>query len=203
MVYHGSLKGAGSSHNAFVTDVRDSINEIHVQALSTDRLGDPLHPFPAITVSVCNLRPESLGSCHVTSRDVDRPPEIRPNYPSTDHDRRVAVISVRQAREIMTAKALRRYAPEEFLPGADVQSDEELVEQVGNIATTIFHLVGTCRMGQGPGAVVGADLRVHELEGLRIVDASIMPRIVSGNSASPVIMIAEKAADMIGGRGAT
>ena len=177
--------------------------EYHVQPLSTDRLGDPLHPFPAITMSVCNLRPESLGSCHVTSRDVDRHPEIRPNYLSTDNDRRVAVISVRQAREIMTARALRRYAPEEFLPGAEVSSDEELIAEVGNIATTIFHPVGTCRMGSDPRSVVGADLRVHGLKGLRIVDASIMPRIVSGNTASPVIMIAEKAADMIRGLGAS
>ena len=176
--------------------------EYHVQPLSTDRLGDPLHPFPAITVSVCNLRPESRGTCHVTSTDVDRQPEIRPNYLSADNDRRVAVISVRQAREIMTSKALRQYAPEEFLPGAEVQSEEELIEQVGNIATTIFHPVGTCRMGQAPGAVVGADLRVHGLKGLRIVDASIMPSIVSGNTASPVVMIAEKAADMIRRTGA-
>ena len=101
----------------------------------------------------------------------------------------------------MTAKALRRYAPEEFLPAAEVQSEAELIEEVGNIATTIFHPVGTCRMGQDPGAVVGSDLRVHGLKGLRIVDASIMPRIVSGNTASPVIMIAEKAADMIRGGG--
>ena len=171
--------------------------EYHVQPLSTDRLGDPLHPFPAITVSVCNLRPESRGSCHVTSTDLDQQPEIRPNYLSTHNDRQVAVISVRQAREIMTASALRRYEPEEFLPGAEVQSDEELVAEVGNIATTIFHPVGTCRMGQDPGAVTGADLRVHGLNRLRIVDASIMPRIVSGNTASPVVMIAEKAADMI------
>ena len=177
--------------------------EYHVQPLSTDRLGDPLHPFPAITMSVCNLRPESLGSCHVTSRDVDRHPEIRPNYLSTDNDRRTAVISVRQVRKIMTAKALRRYAPEEFLPGARISSDEELIAEVGNIATTIFHPVGTCRMGQDPRSVVGADLRVHGLKGLRIVDASIMPRIVSGNTASPVIMIAEKAADMIRSGGAT
>ena len=134
---------------------------------------------------------------------MDRQPEIRPNYLSTDNDRRVAVISVRQAREIMTARALRRYAPEEFLPGAEVQSEEELIAEVGNIATTIFHPVGTCRMGSDPRSVVGADLRVHRLKGLRIVDASIMPRIVSGNTASPVIMIAEKAADMIRGRGAT
>ena len=174
--------------------------EYHVQPLSTDRLGDPLHPFPAITMSVCNLRPESRGSSHVTSADPGVHPEIRPNYLSTDHDRRVAVVSVRQAREIMTAGALKRYAPEEFLPGAEVQSEDELIEAIGNIATTIFHPVGTCRMGQDPGAVVGADLRVHGLGGLRVVDASVMPTIVSGNTASPVIMIAEKAADIIRGR---
>ena len=174
--------------------------EYHVQPLSTDRLGDPLHPYPAITVSVCNLRPESMGSCHVTGTELDRQPEIRPNYPSTDNDRRIAVISVRQTREIMTAGALQRYAPAELLPGVEIQSDADLVDQIGNIATTIFHPVGTCRMGQSPNSVVGADLRVHGLNGLRIVDASIMPRIVSGNTASPVVMIAEKAADMIRGR---
>ena len=138
----------------------------------------------------------------MTSRKLDRQPEIRPNYLSTDNDRRTAVISVRQAREIMTAKALRRYAPQELLPGAEVESEADLVEQIGNIATTIFHPVGTCKMGQDSGAVVGADLRVHGLKGLRIVDASIMPRIVSGNTASPVVMIAEKAADMIRSGGA-
>ena len=171
--------------------------EYHVQPLSTDRLGDPLHPYPAITMSVCNLRPESRGHCHVTTTDVGTQPEIRPNYLSTAHDRRIAVLSVHQARRIMTAKALRRYEPTELLPGTQVHSDEELVKEVGNIATTIFHPVGTCRMGQDPHAVVGADLRVHGLKGLRIVDASVMPRITSGNTASPVIMIAEKAADMI------
>ena len=171
--------------------------EYHVQPLSTDRLGDPLHPYPAITVSVCNLRPESRGSCHVTGTDLNAQPEIRPNYLSAAHDRRIAVLSVHQARRIMTAKALERYAPTELLPGPEVQSDADLVTQVGNIATTIFHPVGTCKMGQDPDAVVDADLRVHGLGGLRIVDASIMPRITSGNTASPVIMIAEKAADMI------
>ena len=171
--------------------------EYHVQPLSTDRLGDPLHPFPAITVSVCNLRPQSLGSVHVQSPDTYRQPAIRPNYLSTQDDRRVAVESVRQARRIMTAKALQRYRPQEFLPGPQYQSDEEVLEQVGNIATTIFHPVGTCRMGGDDNAVVGADLRVHGIDGLRVIDASIMPRIVSGNTASPVVMIAEKAADMI------
>ena len=171
--------------------------EYHVQPLSTDRLGDPLHPYPAITMSVCNLRPESRGHCHVTTADLAAQPEIRPNYLATAHDRRIAVLSVHQARRIMTARALGPYAPRELLPGPEVQSDEALVAAVGNIATTIFHPVGTCRMGQDPDAVVDAELRVRGLGGLRVVDASIMPRITSGNTASPVIMIAEKAADMI------
>lgn len=171
--------------------------EYHVQPLSTDRLGDPLHPFPAITVSVCNLRPESVGSCHAQSGDHMMQPAIRLNYLSAQRDKQVAVKSIRQAREIMTAKALEPHQPNEILPGPEHQSEEDLVEQAGNIATTIFHPVGTCKMGTDPSSVVGLDLKVHGLEGLRVIDASIMPKIVSGNTASPVVMIAEKAADMI------
>jgi choline dehydrogenase len=171
--------------------------EYHVQPLSTDRLGDPLHPFPAITVSVCNLRPDSVGSCHAVSRDTAQQPDIRLNYLSAERDKRVAVTSIKQAREIMTAKALAPYQPTEILPGPAHQSDAELLEQAGNIATTIFHPVGTCKMGNDAKAVVGTDLKVHGLQGLRVVDASIMPKIVSGNTASPVVMIAEKAAEMI------
>lgn len=171
--------------------------EYHVQPLSTDRLGDPLHPFPAITVSVCNLRPDSIGSCHATSTDSAQQPHIKLNYLSAPRDKQVAVTSIKQAREIMTAAALKPYSPEEILPGPDHQSDAALVEQAGNIATTIFHPVGTCKMGADENAVVGTDLRVHGLNGLRVIDASVMPRIVSGNTASPVVMIAEKAADMI------
>ena len=174
--------------------------EYHVQPLSTDRLGDPLHPYPAITMSVCNLRPESRGTCHVTTTDLAVQPEIKPNYLSTAHDCRIAVKSVGQVRRIMTAKALTRYAPTELLPGPEVQSDEDLVKEVGNIATTIFHPAGTCKMGDDPNAVVDSELRVHGLRGLRVVDASVMPRITSGNTASPVIMIAEKAADLIRGK---
>lgn len=171
--------------------------EYHVQPLSTDRLGDPLHPFPAITVSVCNLRPDSVGSTHITSRDLVAQPEIKLNYLSAPSDQEVAVKSLRQAREIMTAKRLQPYRPEEILPGPDKNSDEELLIEAGNIATTIFHPVGTCKMGSNTNSVVDSRLRVHGLAGLRVVDASIMPKIVSGNTASPVIMIAEKAADMI------
>jgi choline dehydrogenase len=171
--------------------------EYHVQPLSTDRLGDPLHPYPAITVSVCNLRPESVGGVHAQTPDPGVQPEIRLNYLSAPADREVAVRAVRQARKIMTAKALARHAPEEILPGPVHQSDAALLSQIGDIATTIFHPVGTCRMGKDDRAVVDAELRVHGLGGLRVVDASIMPSIVSGNTASPVVMIAEKAADLI------
>jgi choline dehydrogenase len=171
--------------------------EYHVQPLSTNKLGDPLHTYPAITVSVCNLRPQSVGSVHIQSREPDDQPDIRLNYLSAPRDRDVALRSVKQAREIMTAKALERYRPEEILPGPAYQSDAELLKEIGNIATTIFHPVGTCRMGSDDAAVVAPDLRVHGLTGLRVIDASIMPRIVSGNTASPVVMIAEKAADMI------
>ena len=171
--------------------------EYHIQPLSTDKLGDPLHPFPAITVSVCQLRPTSAGTCHITSADPALQPEIRPNYLSTDHDRSVAVAAIRQARRVMSAQALRCYEPVEILPGIEFQDDEALLRKAGDIATTIFHPVGTCRMGPDPNAVVDPALRVTGLHGLRVVDASIMPRIVSGNTASPVVMIAEKAADKI------
>ncbi len=171
--------------------------EYHVQPLSTDKLGDPLHAFPAITMSVCNLRPESVGTCHVQSPDGDRQPEIKPNYLSAAQDRRIAVESVRQVRKIMTARALKPFAPEEISPGPSMDAEEDLLRGVGDIATTIFHPVGTCKMGSDEFAVVGSDLRVHGLEGIRVIDASIMPKIVSGNTASPVVMIAEKAADAI------
>ena len=171
--------------------------EYHVQPLSTNRLGEPLHTFPAITVSVCNLRPQSRGSVHIESTDLSRQPRIQPNYLSTGADREIAVRSVQQARQIMTAKALQRYRPEEILPGPQVSTEDDLLRGIGDIATTIFHPVGTCRMGVDDGAVVAPDLRLNGLDGLRVVDASIMPTIVSGNTASPTVMIAEKAADMI------
>ncbi len=131
------------------------------------------------------------------SRDPEAQPDIRLNYLSALADRDVAVKAVRQARQIMTARHLARYRPEEVLPGPAVQSEQELLEAIGNIATTIFHPVGTCRMGIDDDAVVDPQLKVKGLAGLRVIDASIMPRIVSGNTASPVVMIAEKAADMI------
>ncbi|KNG94326.1 GMC family oxidoreductase [Pseudaestuariivita atlantica] len=170
--------------------------EYHVQPLSCDRLGGPLHDFPGITVSVCNLRPESRGTCHITTTDLDSQPDIRLNYLSTPGDRQVAVDSIRQARALMATRAMAPYAPRERLPGPETD-DADLAAKAGEIATTIFHPVGTCKMGHDPMAVVDDRLRVHKARGLRVVDASIMPTITSGNTASPVVMIAEKAADMI------
>ena len=171
--------------------------EYHVQPLSTDRLGGPLHSFSAITVSVCNLRPQSVGSVHAAGPEMERQPEIRLNYLSAERDREVAVHAVRQARQIMMAKALAPHQPEEILPGPAHHSGEDLLRQIGDIATTIFHPVGTCRMGQDERAVLRPDLRLRGVDRLRVIDASIMPRIVSGNTASPVVMIAEKAADLL------
>ncbi len=171
--------------------------EYHIQPLSTDRLGDPLHPYPAITASVCNLRPESRGRIHIASADFRQQPSIRPNYLTTDNDRFIAAKSIRLTRQIMQAPAVQKFQPEEILPGPEVQSDEELALAAGDIATTIFHPVGTCKMGIDDDAVVDPRLKVYGLEGLRVVDASVMPTITSGNTNSPVIMIAEKAADMI------
>ncbi len=171
--------------------------EYHVQPLSTDRLGEPLHRYPAVTVSVCNLRPESRGTVHMTARDASLPPEIRPNYLSTAGDRLLAARSIRHARSLMQTRAIARFRPEEVLPGREYQSDDELIRRAGDIATTIFHPVGTCKMGNDPLAVVDSKLRMHGIGRLRVVDASIMPRIVSGNTNSPVIMIAEKASEAI------
>ena len=173
--------------------------EFHVQPLSLDRFGEPMHAYPAITISVCNLRPESRGSTHATSADPRAAPVIQPNYLSALADQRVAVDSIRLTRRLAAAPALARYAPQELKPGANLQSDDELARAAGEIGTTIFHPVGTAKMGlaQDPFAVVDERLRVHGLGGLRVADASVMPRITSGNTGSPTMMIAEKAAEMI------
>ena len=171
--------------------------EYHVQPLSLDRFDAPPHAFPAFTASVANLRPESRGSVHLKGPAPGEPPAIRPNYLATENDRRVAVASMRLTRRIAAAKALARFEPTEFRPGPSAESDEALVRAAGDIGTTIFHPVGTCRMGTDPLAVVDPRLSVHGLSGLRIADASVMPTITSGNTNAPTIMIAEKAADMI------
>jgi choline dehydrogenase len=171
--------------------------EWHVQPLSLDKFGDPLHPFPAITPSVCNLRPTSRGHVRIRSPEQGVHPEIRLNYLSTEEDQRVAVDSLRFTRRIMAARALQKYAPAEWRPGNDVTEDADLVRAAGDLGTTIFHPVGTCKMGRDPMAVVDDQLRVQGIRGLRVVDASIMPTVTSGNTNAPTIMIAEKAAGMI------
>ncbi len=173
--------------------------EYHVQPLSLDKFGEPLHDFPAFTASVCNLRPTSRGSIHVASADAGQAPKIRPNYLATPEDRQVAADSIRLTRRIVAAPALQRYSPQEFLPGATRQSDEELAQAAREIGTTIFHPVGTCKMGpsRDPSTVVASDLRCHRVAGLRIADASVMPTITSGNTNSPTLMIAERAAELM------
>ncbi len=171
--------------------------EWHVQPLSLDRFGDPLHPFPAITPSVCNLRPSSRGWVRIRSADPAAHPEIKLNYLASDEDRRVAVDGMRFTRRIMAAQALARYAPEEFRPGPAVQDDAALARAAGELGTTIFHPVGTCKMGNDPLAVVDDRLRVRGIARLRVIDASIMPRITSGNTNSPTYLIAEKGAGFI------
>nr|WP_307321628.1 MULTISPECIES: GMC family oxidoreductase N-terminal domain-containing protein [Pseudomonas] len=171
--------------------------QYHVQPLSLERFGEPLHDFPAFTASVCNLRPLSRGSVQIASVDASVAPLIRPNYLSDERDLRVAADAIRLTRRIVAAPALAGYRPEEYKPGPQYRSEEDLQRAAGEIGTTIFHPVGTCAMGQGREAVVDARLRVHGIAGLRVVDASIMPSITSGNTCSPVLMIAEKAAQMI------
>ena len=171
--------------------------EYHVQPLTLDKFGEPLHPFPAFTASVSKLRPESRGYVHIKSPDPLAMPAIQPNYLSTSTDQRIAASSIRLTRLIISPPALPRYAPEEFRLGIEFQSSEELVTAAGDIATTIFHPVGTCKMGVDDMAVVDERLRVRGIGGVRVVDASVVPTITSGNTNSPVIMIAEKASDMI------
>jgi choline dehydrogenase len=171
--------------------------EWHVQPLSLDKFGEPLHPFSAITPSVCNLRPTSRGTVQIQSPDPYQHPRIKLNYLSTEEDRRVAVDSIHFTRRIMAAKALERFHPEEVLPGPDLTTEEQLMRAAGDLGTTIFHPVGTCKMGDDDMAVVDDRLRVHGISNLRIVDASVMPRITSGNTNAPTMMIAERAAEFI------
>jgi choline dehydrogenase len=173
--------------------------QYHVQPLSLERFGEPLHPFPAFTASVCNLRPTSRGHVRITSADPFAAPRITPNYLSTLQDRKVAAAALTLTRTIVGAPALAKYAPQEFKPGVHLRTEEELVAAAGDIGTTIFHPVGTCRMGreEDPYAVVDSQLRVKGVNGLRVADASVMPTITSGNTSSPTVMIAEKAAQLI------
>ncbi len=178
--------------------------EYHVQPLSLDAFGEPLHPFPAFTASVCNLNPTSRGTVQIQSANFAQAPRIAPNYLSTDADRQVAADSLRITRRIAAQPALAKYQPEEYKPGTQFQSDADLARLAGDIGTTIFHPVGTARMGRldDPLAVVDPELRVRDgrggvVQGLRVVDASVMPTITSGNTNSPVLMLAEKAAEWL------
>ena len=170
--------------------------QYHVQPLSLEAFGEPLHGFNAFTASVCNLNPTSRGSVAIRSADAADAPLIAPNYLSTAEDREVAARSLRLTRRIVEQPALARYRPSEYKPGVRFQTDEELARLAGDIATTIFHPVGTCRMGRDgdDGAVVDSRLRVRGVSGLRVIDASVMPTITSGNTNSPTLMIAERAA---------
>ncbi|MDR5814898.1 GMC family oxidoreductase N-terminal domain-containing protein [Caballeronia sp. LZ033] len=201
----GPMSMAPSQLGAFAKSNPDDVSikrpdlEYHVQPLSLERFGEPLHAFNAFTASVCNLRPTSRGSVHIESPDAHVAPLIAPNYLSTDRDREVAANALRLTRRIAAAPALAQYAPQEILPGIQFQTQEELVEAAGQVGTTIFHPVGTCRMGtdNDPAAVVDSRLRVIGVRGLRVVDASVMPTITSGNTNSPTLMIAERASEMI------
>ena len=177
---------------------KESANmEWHVQPLSLDKFGDPLHTFNAITPSVCNLQPSSRGHVRVKSADPLDAPAITLNYLSASEDQDIAVAGLRFTRRIMAAKALRRFEPEEWKPGPDVESDDALRKIAGDLGTTIFHPVGTCKMGHDALAVVDDRLAVHGVEGLRVIDASVMPRITSGNTNAPTVMIAEKGAEFV------
>jgi len=200
----GPMTMAPSQLGAFAKSdtTQDRANiQYHVQPLSLDRFGEPLHPFPAFTASVANIRPTSRGALTLKSADPGLAPAIKPNYLATPEDRRVAADSIRITRKIVAQPALQKYSPVEYLPGDDVRSDDEaaLEKAAGDIGTTIFHPVGTARMGRDddPRAVVDARLRVIGIDGLRVIDASVMPSITSGNTNSPTMMIAEKGAAMI------
>ena len=198
----GPLTMAPSQVGAFARSSPDYATanlQFHFQPLSLDKWGDGLHRFGAFTASVANLRPSSRGSVHLASADLESAPVIAPNYLDTGEDRRVAVESLKLTRRIVSQAPLARFRPEEYLPGAEVRSDDEILEAAGRLGTTIFHPVGTAAMGRDSdrAAVLDERLRVRGIAGLRVVDASAMPRITSGNTNSPTIMLGEKGAAMM------
>jgi len=171
--------------------------QFHMQPLSADKPGDGVHPFSAFTMSICNLRPESRGEVTINSADPTQLPKIIPNYLSTESDRKIAIDSIKVARKIAEADSLKKHILDEYVPGQSFISDEELLEAAKNNSQSIYHPVGTCKMGDDENSVVDEQLKVHGISGLRVVDASIMPELVSGNTNAPTMMIAEKAAEMI------
>jgi choline dehydrogenase len=190
---------AGTSGAFFKTNPRLATPDIQVHFLpfSTDKMGEKLHAFSGFTASVCQLRPESRGSLRIKSADPTVPPEIRINYLATETDRTTNVEGLKILRKILRAPALKPYVVDEYDPGPKVATDEELLAYCRRRGSTIYHPTSTCRMGNDPLAVVDQRLRVRGIEGLRVVDCSVMPDLVSGNTNAPVIMIAEKASDMI------
>ncbi|MEO1662631.1 MAG: GMC family oxidoreductase N-terminal domain-containing protein [Pseudomonadota bacterium] len=197
----GPLTMAPSQLGLFTRSSPDHVRanlQFHVQPLSLDKFGEPLHRFPAITVAACNLRPRSRGTIRITAPDVSAAPLIDPNYLATEADRQVAADAIRVTRKLMAQPALRSFAPLEYLPGPEI-GESDLAQAAGDIGTTIFHPVGTAKMGAAtdPMAVVNARLQVHGLAGLRVIDASVMPTITSGNTNTPTIMIAAKGAEMM------
>jgi len=204
LLRRGPLTMAPSQLGLFTRSDRDQERanlEYHVQPLSLDRFGEPLHTFPAFTASVCNVRPTSRGTVRLRSRDPADAPRIAPNYLSTDQDRRIAVSAIRLTRRIAAQPALAPFHPDEYLPGASVRDDDDpaLLKAAGDIGTTIFHPVGTAKMGlaSDPMTVVDDRLRVAGIERLRVIDASVMPTITSGNTNAPTMMIAEKGAALL------
>ncbi|MBA84650.1 MAG: choline dehydrogenase [Rhodobacteraceae bacterium] len=196
----GPMSMAPSQLGAFAKsrpDLETPDLEFHVQPLSLEAFGRPLDDFPAMTASVCNLRPESRGVVEISSPDPKAKPRIAPNYLSTEGDRKVAADSIRLARRIAAQPAMAKYAPQEMKPGIPGDSDADLAKAAGDIGTTIFHPAGTVRMGADQAAPLDPQLRMRGVGGLRVVDCSVMPTITSGNTNSPTIMIAEKASDMI------
>ena len=190
---------AGTSGAFFKTSPRLATPDIQIHFIpfSTDKMGEKLHSFPGFSASVCQLRPESRGSLRIRSADPTVPPEIRINYLATETDRTANIEGISILRKILAAPALKPYVVDEVEPGARVESDDELLAFARQRGSTVYHPTSTCRMGSDPLAVVDAQLRVRGIEGLRVVDASIMPDLMSGNTNAPVIMIAEKASDMI------
>jgi choline dehydrogenase len=202
LLRRGPLTMSPSQLGAFAhsgPDVKRPDLEYHVQPLSLDRFGEPLHSFDAFTASVCHLRPQSRGTITIRSANPLDAPLIAPNYLATRGDRAIAAAALRLTRRIVAAAPLAPFSPREFKPGPELQSDADLAQAAGDIGTTIFHPVGTAKMGPAadPGAVVAADLRVHGVAGLRVIDASVMPTITSGNTNAPTLMIAEKGAEMV------
>ena len=204
MFRRGPLTMAPSQFGAFTKSdaTQDRANiEYHIQPLSLDKFGDPLHEFPAVTISITNVRPTSRGALTLKSADPAAAPAIHPNYLATPEDKRIAADSIRISRKIVAQPAMQKYSPVEYLPGPQVRDDDEaaLVKAAGDVGTTIFHPVGTARMGrvEDAKAVVDARLKVIGIDGLRVADASVMPAITSGNTAAPTMMIAEKGAAMM------